>query len=284
MPVISTNQSALTSLRYVNINTSLQNNYLSQLSSGSRVQKASDDASSLAVGTKLQSDATTLAQASTSAANGQSVLSTADGGLAQISDILQRLKSLATQAQSGTNDTNSLANIDKEFQDLLSEINSVAQGTRFNGNNLLDGTSAYGTTGVDFLLGTEATDTITVKISNVTTASAGLNLTGLTVSGATLNDGLTAAASAAAAIDSAINTLSGVRAQVGADSSRLSFRKNVIDVSDENANAAASTLLDADVASVESEYTSIEVLTESGIAALQKANAIPQQLLQLLKQ
>lgn len=279
MPVINTNRSANTSLRYVNINTQKQNTLLSQLSSGSRVQKASDDAASLAIGTKIKSDSATLAQASTSAANGQSVLSTADGGLAQIADILQRMKALTTQAQSGTNDSNSLANIDKEFQDLLSEIDSVAQATRFNGNNLLDDTSQFGTTlgGVSFLLGTNSTDTILVKISPCTTAATGLNLAGNAVTS------ISAASSASTAIDAAINTLSGIRAQVGADSSRLEFRKNVIDISKENADAASSTLLDADVAQVQSAYTSIEVLTEAGIAALQKANAIPQQLLQLLK-
>lgn len=283
MPVINTNRAANTSLRYVNINTARQNTYLSQLSSGSRVQKASDDASSLAVGTKIKSDSTTLAQASVSAANGQSVLSTADGGLAQIADILQRLKSLTTQAQSGTNDLNALGNINKEYQALLTEINSVAQATRFNGNNLLDGTSAFGTTGVNFLLGTATTDTVAVLIASVTTAATGLALSGTSVSGATLAAGLSAAASASSKIDSAINTLSGVRAQVGATSSRLEFRKNVVDVSRENADAAASSLLDADVAAVQTAYTSVEVLTEAGIAALQKANAIPQQLLALLR-
>jgi flagellin len=137
--------------------------------------------------------------------------------------------------------------------------------------NLLDG--SYSAT---FLLGTKSTDTVSASISTAVSAS-GLGLSGTAVKS------ISGAASASALIDSAINTVSGLRAQVGADSSRVNFRTQVINVSQENATAAASNLLDADVASVESQYTSVEALTEAGIAALQKANAIPQQLLNLLK-
>lgn len=279
MPIINVNKMANTALRYVNANTVKQGMYLSQMASGSRVQRAMDDASSLAIGTKIRSDASALAQASVSASNGQAVMAIADGGLSQIGEVLQRLKSLVTQAQSGTNDNASLANIDNEYQALLLEIDAIASQTRFNGNNLLDDTSQYGPTlgGVTLLLGTNSTDTITITIPEVTTSATGLNLVGTDVTS------LANAATATTQIDAAIATLSGIRAQVGADQSRLDFHKNVIDVSQENAEAAASTLMDADVAAVQSDYTSVEVLTESGIAALQKANAIPQQLLQLLK-
>lgn len=277
MPAIATNFAANTSLRYVNYNTSKQNVYLSQLASGSRVTRAQDDASSLAIGVRISSDATTLSQASSSAAIGQSVLNIADGGLSQIANILERMKSLVTQAQSGTQDTNSFANIDLEYQALLTEIDSVASSTRYNGNNLLDDTTDYGPTagGVTLLLGTDAADTITISIADSTA-------TGLAVNGTDVTDATNAAA-AATAIDAAILTLAGTRAQLGADQSRLDFRKNVIDVAQENTAAAVSSLLDADVAQVQSAYTTVEVMTEAGIAALQKANAIPQQLLQLLK-
>lgn len=271
MPVITNNVSANTTLRYVNINTGIQNRYLAQLASGSRVQRASDDAASLAIGAKIKSDAATYAQNAISAANAQSVLNTADGGLSQVADILQRLKSLATQAQSGSNDSNAFTNINKEFQALITELNSISVAVNFNNVKLLNG--SYTAT---FLLGTASTDTIVASIGT-SVHSTGLSLSGKLVTSAT------AAASAATAIDSAINTVSGLRAQVGADSSRVSFRTNVINVAAENATAAASTLLDADVAEVNTKFTNAEVLTEAGIAALQKANSIPQQLLQLLK-
>lgn len=281
MPIINANSAAQTALRYTNINTNLQNKYLAQLSSGSRVQKSSDDAASLAIGSKLRSDAASLSQASVNAANASGLLNTADGGLSQIGDILQRLKVLTTEAQSGTNDSSSLVNINKEFQDLLTEINSIATSTRYNGVSLLDGNgsstgTAYAGT---FLLGTASTDTIVTNITNVgTQGTNGLSsIASLNVS--TVN----AASSAATAVDTAISTVLGARAQVGADLARVNYRQNVVNVAQENASAGSSTLLDADVAQVQTQYTSVQVLTEAGIAALQKANAIPQELLNLLK-
>jgi len=280
MPVITNNIAAATSLRYTNQSTELQDKYLAQLSSGSRVQKASDDAASLAIGTKLQTDAAVLGQASVNGSNATALLNTADGAYAQIGDILQRLKVLSTEAQSGTNDTTSLTNINKEYSDLVSEVNSIATSTRFNGVSLLDGNgtagSAYTAT---FLLGTTSSDTVVVSVANVGTASSnGLN----TISGTSVSS-TSNAASASSALDTAISTLTGARAQLGADLSRVTFRQNVVNVAQENASAGASTLLDADVAQVESQFNSAQVLTESGIAALQKANSIPQELLNLLK-
>lgn len=275
MPVVSTNTAANTALRYVNLNTAKQTNYLAQLSSGSRVQKASDDASSLAIGTKLSGDATALAQAAINASNGQSVLNIADGGLSQISNILQRMKALATQALSGAVDNASRGNIDKEYQALIEEIGSIASGTRFNGQNLLDGTSDYAT-GVSYLLGTDATqDTITITIASAAATDLAVDTTDVT--------NVTNAEAALTALDAAILSVAGQRAQVGADISRFEFRANMIDVSKENVDAATSSLMDADIAEVQTEYNNVEVLTQAGIAALQKANSIPQQLLSLLQ-
>ncbi len=281
MPIINANSAATTALRYTNINTQLQNKYLAQLSSGSRVQKSSDDAASLAIGSKLKSDAASLAQASINASNATGLLNTADGGLAQIGDIMQRLKVLTTQAQSGTNDNGSLSNINKEFQDLLAEVNSIATSTRFNGVSLLDGNgSTTGSTYAGtFLLGTSSTDTVITSISNVGTG--GTN--GLSSISALSVTSVTSASAAAIAIDTAISTVSGARAQVGADLARVDYRQKVVNVAQENASAGASTLLDADVAGVQTAYTSVDVLTQTGIAALQKANQIPQALLALLK-
>ena len=274
MPAITTNTAANTALLYVNQNTNLQNDYLAQLSSGSRVQKASDDPSSLAIGTKLQGDVTALSQAATNAANGQSVLNTADGGLEQISDILQRMKALATQSLSGAVDDSSRSDIDAEYQQLLDEIDSIASQTRFNGTNLIDGTSDYAT-GVTYMLGTDSTDTITVTLNSA--KASDLGVTGTAVD--TSDD----ATSALTAINSAIDTISTDRATVGAYSSRFEFRASVINTAQENAQAAQSSFMDADEAQVETEYNNTSVLTEAGIAALQKANEIPQQLLRLLQ-
>ena len=162
MPVISSNSAADTSLLYVNQNTLKENSDLAQLSSGSRVQKASDDAASLAIGTQLSADVAALSQAATNAATGASVLQTADGALAQTSAILSRLQVLSTESQSGSVDDTSRVAINTEYQQLLAELDSIQQQTKFNGSNLIDGTYSK-----SYLLGTGSADTIPNKFIHI---------------------------------------------------------------------------------------------------------------------
>jgi flagellin len=143
MPVISTNTAANSALRYLNLNASEQSSSLSKLASGSRITKASDDAAGLAIGTRIQSDVTVLSQAATNASQATAILQTADGGLARISDILQRMKSLATQSDSGSVTDSERTYIDAEYQELLDEVDGIATSTRYNGVSLLDGSGQY---------------------------------------------------------------------------------------------------------------------------------------------
>lgn len=272
MPVITTNVAALATLRYTNINTNQQTRYLTQLSSGSRVASAADDAASLAIGSKLKSDAASLTQASTNAANAIALLNTADGGASQIGDILQRLKVLATEAQSGSVDTTSQGNIDKEYQALLTEIGNISSGTKFNGTALI----ASGGSTNSFLLGLSgSTDTVTVTLTGSDATTLGINSTAVTST--------SGASAASTAIDTAISTLSGLRAKIGAGLAQVQYQQNYVNTAQQNAAAGASNLLDADVAQVQSQFNNVQVLTEAGIAAIQKANSIPQELLSLLK-
>jgi len=146
MPVIATNTAANSALRYLNLNSEAQSSSLSKLASGSRITKASDDAAGLAIGTRIQSDVTVLSQAATNASQATAILQTADGGLARISDILQRMKSLATQSDSGSVTNDERTYIDAEYQELLEEIDGIASSTRYNGVSLLDGTGQYAAT------------------------------------------------------------------------------------------------------------------------------------------
>lgn len=146
MPVIATNTAANSALRYLNLNSETQSSSLSKLASGSRITKASDDAAGLAIGTRIQSDVTVLSQAATNASQATAILQTADGGLARISDILQRMKSLATQSDSGSVTDSERTYIDAEYQELLDEIDGIAESTRYNGVSLLDGTGQYAST------------------------------------------------------------------------------------------------------------------------------------------
>ncbi|GBD42267.1 Flagellin D [bacterium HR39] len=141
---ITTNLAANTALRYLSVNSTSASSSLAKLSSGSRIVKASDDAASLAVGTKLKADVTALRQAAVNASHATSVLQVADGGMARIADILQRMKALAVQASSGSLSDSERAFLDQEYQQLLTQIDDIATQTRFNGQALLNG--SLGTT------------------------------------------------------------------------------------------------------------------------------------------
>lgn len=275
MPVIATNTAANTALRYLNRNSDEQSGNLARIASGSRITKASDDASGLAIGTKLQTDVSTLSQAQTNAANGASILSVADGGMSSISDILSRMKTLATQSVSGTVTDTERAYIQAEIDELALEITSIATATSFNGESLLDGTSDYAT-GVVFMAGTESTDTLTVTIADV-------DATALAVNALDVETDAASRTAALASIDAAINTLSTARANVGAQMSRFEFRESMLATSLENTDAAASAIMDADIASEQAELASNEVKTQAAIAALAQANQLPQELLDLLR-
>jgi flagellin len=275
MPVIATNTAANTALRYLNRNSDEQSGNLARIASGSRITKASDDASGLAIGTKLQTDVATLTQAQTNAANGASILSVADGGMASISDILSRMKTLTTQSISGTVSDAERAYIQAEIDELALEITSIATATSFNGESLLDGTSDYAT-GVVFMAGTEAADTLTVTIADV-------DATALAVNALDIETDAASRTAALASIDAAINTLATARANVGAQMSRFEFRESMLATSLENTDAAASAIMDADIASEQAELASNEVKTQAAIAALAQANQLPQELLDLLR-
>ena len=135
----TTNTAANTALRYLSTNNMNASSSLAKLSSGSRIVKASDDAASLAVGTKIKADVTALKQASVNAGQASSLMQVADGGMSRIADILQRMKALSVQAQSGSVTDNERAFLDEEYQALLTQVDDIAGQTKFNGSVLLAG-------------------------------------------------------------------------------------------------------------------------------------------------
>lgn len=270
MPVITTNTSANSALRYLNINSDEQSNALNKVASGSRITRASDDAAGLAVATKLQSDVAVLGQASTNASHAVSVLETADGGLSSVSDVLERMKVLCAEAISGAVGTDELAYIQSEFDALATEITTINTTTTFNGTSLLDGTYNK-----DFLVGTASTDVISVDLSTV-------NLTTIQTAVAA-GDVTTAAAGALDLVNAAIDSVASARATVGAAESTFNYHSSQITSSEENLDAAQSAIMDADVAEAQSEFSSAQVKTNAAIAALASANSMPQQLLSLLQ-
>lgn len=278
MSSIVTNTAANSALRYLSNNSASQSSSVSKIASGSRITSAADDASGLAVGTKIQSDITALNQAATNASNGSSILEAADGGMARVADILQRMKSLATQSISGTVGDDERAYIDAEYQQLIEEIDSIAESTRFNDDSLL--TSATGNSvdwqsGVNFVVGSSVTDTITVTIDAVDSTTLAIDSTDVSTE--------TTATAAITALDAAISSVSEARASVGAQISRFDYHSQMIDTSIENQEAIQSSIMDVDVAEEQTKLSNAEVLTQAAIAALGKANEMPSQLLSLLR-
>nr|WP_320143760.1 flagellin [uncultured Cohaesibacter sp.] len=143
MPVISTNTAANTAVRFLNRNADDQSNSLAKLASGSNINKASDDAAGLAIATKISTDVAALEQASTNASHAVSVLNTADGGASNIADIVERMKTLASQSASGTVTNKERTYIQAEFSQLQDEIDGITESTRYNGQGLLDGSSDF---------------------------------------------------------------------------------------------------------------------------------------------
>jgi flagellin len=411
MPVISTNTAANSAVRYLNINASEQSESLSKLASGSRITQASDDAAGLAISTRISSDVTTLNQAATNASHGISVLQTADGGASNISDILERMKSLATEASSGTVTDDDRTYINAEFQQLTDQIDTIADGTRYNGVSLLNGDSSFDSAsgGTAVVVGSSSDDTINVSISSLTTKDLGVvasddeaasmtldpsnidqfslaagktltltiagdqgdstvtftgqtggstftgddlisALNGDTVTGITTSldadttftkndDGtLTMASTTTGAssslklsidtsastastditnvsdlgidvttatgrdageslnvstqdaanavldkLDTAIDTVSKVRAEIGAQESRFEFTSDSIATSVENLESAKSAITDVDVASEEAKLASSQVKVQAAVAAASSANQMTQDLLKLMQ-
>jgi flagellin len=168
----TTNTAANTAIRYLSINNANTSSSLAKLSSGSRIVKASDDAASLAIGTKLMADVNALRVASMNASHGSSLLQVADGGMAGISDILQRMKVLSVQAQSGSVTDDERAFLDVEYQELRTQVQDIASQTRFNNAILLNGSAGKSITLADQdVVDNFETRGITVRLSGDATAA-----------------------------------------------------------------------------------------------------------------
>ena len=268
---VATNTSAATAHRYLKTNDMEASRSLAKLSSGSRIVRASDDAASLAVGTKLRADVNALRQAQVNASHGSSVLQVADGALQQVSDILIRLKALSTQAVTGSISDTERGYLNSEFGELKTQLDDLAAQTKFNGTPLLDGAFT-----VDFAVGTDATaDVINVTIGQ-DVSSAGFAIAASTV------DTIGNAQAAGAAVDAAIDLLLSARSTLGAQMSRFDFVSANLATSVENIDAARSTLMDVDVAAEMANYSSKQVVMQASVAMLAQANQMPQNLLKLL--
>jgi flagellin len=239
---------------------------LEKLSSGFRINRAADDAAGLAISEGLRSQIGGLKVAVRNAQDGISVVQTAEGALTEVHAILQRMRDLSVQASNtGSLDANAIANIQAEHDELVLEIQRIADTTSFNGATLLDGTY----TGV-FQVGANAGETITVAAVDTTAATLGV-------------DALTVGSAAIAVIDGAIGDVSDARANLGAVQNRFEHTVRNLTVAVENLSASESRIRDTDMAAEMVSFTRSQILSQAGTAMLAQANQIPQSVLQLLR-
>ena len=258
---------------------------IEQLSSGLRINRASDDTAGLAVSEKLKNQVRGLNQAQRNAQDGVSLLQTAEGALNETHSLLARMRELAVQSSNDTLTNSDRLHIQDEVNQLLSEVDRIATSTQFNTIPLLTG-SGSAADGLAFHVGAnqetgDAANQLTFAFGGAD--SAGLLIANIASAGA---ESLTTQGGANAAIsvlDAAIEDVSTRRGSIGAMQNRLASTINSLGVASENTGAANSRIRDADVAQAVSEMVRTQILQQSTMAVLAQANQAPQMALQLLK-
>jgi flagellin len=282
---IRTNVASLRGQRILNATSESLSNTYSRLSSGKRINRASDDAAGLAIADSLRTSQRIATVAVRNAQDGISAVSIADGALEQVSTFLQRLSELAEQAANGSYTADQRSAMQGEFAALGSEIERIAIITKFNGVQLLAGGNAMVLqVGFD----SQSTSQLTVAQPTATLAGLGLATTGssslsYSLTGNSTELGQSAARFAIDGINGALQSMSSIRGSLGSVESRLLSSISNLQVARENFAAAESRIRDVDVASEAAELTRLNILQQTGAAILAQANLNPQLALVLLR-
>ena len=270
---INTNVGAINAHRNLVSNDTSLAKSLEKLSSGFRINKASDDAAGLAISEKMRGQINGINQSMQNAQDAISMLNTAEGALNETGAILQRMRTLTVQGSSDTLAASDRANIKLELDQLSSELDRISTNTEFNKTTLLNGGSIQ--TGLNIQIGANAGQGMTVTINKMD--STCLSVNAIAVSSATT------ACTSLGSIDAAIASVSTERAKIGAYVNRLEHTIANLGVSSENLQAAESRIRDLDMAQEVSIMTRNQILTQSGTAMLSQANQAPQSVLSLLR-
>ncbi|MEC7276991.1 MAG: flagellin [Bdellovibrionota bacterium] len=272
---INTNTTSLSAQRTLGVNNEAQAKSLGKLSSGTRIVRSADDAAGLAISEKLKATIRGQAQAERNANDGISMIQTAEGGLSEVGNILIRMRELSVQAASDTVGDTERGFTDLEYQNLKQEIERISQVTEFNGKKLLNGTGDT----YDFQIGINNDDfqdriKFNTEMLNSSLDSLGVGDLAVTSKEESQN--------ALAALDSAIQKVSGQRAELGAKQNRLTSTVQNLQVSNENLSAANSRIRDTDYAAETAKNAKLNILNAAGTSVLAQSNAQGQNALQLI--
>lgn len=258
---------------------------LEKLSTGLRINRASDDAAGLSVSEQLRSQVRGLGRARSNAQDGIALLQIAEGAANETSDILQRMRELAVQSANDTLTSTDRSYLDQEFTALTNEIDRISNSSQYNGQTLITGGSdSFGGVGSASSVlhiganSTPGTDSLTIQIDGITAGALGLT-------GGSSSVGVSTQASSLAAIstiDSAITSVNNMRSDVGAYVNRLDHAINNISNQEFNTQDAESRIRDVDFATETTSFTKSQILSQSATSMLAQANAVPQGALGLL--
>jgi flagellin len=265
--VINTNVNSLNAQRNLSTSPGSLATSMQRLSSGLRINSAKDDAAGLAISDRMNAQIKGMSVSIRNANDAVSLAQTAEGALATTTDVLQRMRELAVQAQNGSMTASDRANLDTEYAALNSEISRIATQTKFNGTQI-----AAAATTFTYQIGANGGDTLEIATSSVTTAAIGGGVSTAA-----------AASTALAAIDSALDTITTQRASYGAVINRFQFAIQGLQISGENQTAARGRIMDADFASETANLARSQILQQAGTAMVAQANSLPQSVLSLLK-
>ena len=278
MTVINTNMNALFAKNALTINSRAMSGAMEQLSTGQRINSAKDDAAGLAISDKMTSQIRGLQQAINNGNDAISLLQTAEGSMVQQTAMLQRMRELAVQASTDTTTVNDKSNIDREYQKLLTQIDSVGKQTQWNGENVLDASHANGT--YTFQIGANKNDTVIMQIDDFTIGGMNTKLVGLaTTSIHTAAD----AQDMLGVISAAIDAIDLQRSTLGAGINQLTYSLDNLTNVVQNATASRSRIMDTDYATASSNLARAQIIQQAATAMLAQANQQPQTVLALLK-
>ncbi len=271
MTVIGTNVSAT---RTLNANRSAEmslSKAMERLSTGRRINNASDDAAGLAIASRMTAEVRGLNMAVRNANDGISLAQTAEGGMNEIGNMLQRMRELAVQSANGTLSAGDRTNLQTEVTELVAQIGDVASRTKFNGVALLDGTNAT----VNIQTGSNASETVAITLADVDAAALGVAaLTVATTAGAT---------AALTTLDTAINTVSTAQAVLGAGQNRLQTTVSNLTNRVTNITESKSRIEDADFSAETTQLAKAQILAQASTAMLAQANQSQQGVLSLIR-
>ncbi|MAA80200.1 MAG: flagellin FliC [Deltaproteobacteria bacterium] len=274
---VRNNMAALNSIKTLNRTQNKLTGSLAKISSGLRVNSASDDAAGLSVATRQTSDNTSLKQAMRNANDGISLIQTAEGGLNEVYNILVRMRELAVQGSNQTYNSGDRSEISKEFTTLANEIKRIASVANFNRTKVLNSS----TTGFALQVGIHknADNKILLNLASVAATWGSLGISSIS------SDGITTLAQSVTAIniiDTALKSVNSSRSTLGAFQNRLESTLNEASNYSQNLANSSSQILDVDYATESANMTRYQIMQQAGVAALGQAKAIPQSIISLL--